>query len=193
MLSEIWRKVKNEHGNETRDITGALRLKLAKICASKQHQQAMFVKGQLLFIVCEIKENNVYLAVFHIDLNKDSEGYKHEFNVKKEKEVMSVPSICRSYLRDKDKNFQPGESVVLPHGRRLMCLNKSSCLSCEIVIHWCQEECDFQALFRSFKVQNVYPPGRPFTSSVPAFSSPVQLSQDMPDPCKLHSPEVILP
>jgi hypothetical protein len=54
---------------------GVLRLKLENVCASKNYRHAVFSKGQLFFTVWEIKENNVYLAVFHVALDKDAGVY----------------------------------------------------------------------------------------------------------------------
>lgn len=145
-VSNIGSHIRQHHGSETKSVTGLFKLRLETLCASKYYREAVFTLGELFFIFWEIKDCNIYFAVFHIGPENDAEKFSYNFKIKKHNEKISVSATCRSYLQDVDTVLQPGECVTLPYGTVLKYLSKCNDLSCEIEIRKCKDTSVFSVL-----------------------------------------------
>lgn len=138
-VSSTGNHVRQDHSSETRSVTGLFKLRLETLCASKYFREAVFAMGELFFIFWEIKDCNIYFAVFHIGPESDAEKFSYNFKIKMHNDKISMRAICHSYLQDVDSVLQPGECVALPYGTVLKYLSKCNDLSCEIEIRKCKD------------------------------------------------------
>lgn len=173
IMSNIGSHVSEDHSCEKRSVTGVFKIKLETLCASKYYREAVFNLGKLFFIFWEIKECNIYFAVFYIGPENDAEEFVYDFKIKKHNEKISVSATCHSYLQDVDAVLQPGECVVLPYGAVLKYLSKCDDLSCEIEIRKCKDTSVFSALSKWIEDQSVSTSNLPASTEISASHSPV--------------------
>jgi hypothetical protein len=172
IMSNIGSHVRQDHSSETKGVTGMFKIKLETLCASKYYREAVFTLGKLFFIFWEIKECNIYFAVFYIGPENDAEKFTYNFKIKKLNEKISVSMTCHSYFQDVDMVIQPGECVVLPYGTILKYLSKFSDLSCDIEIRKCKDTSVFSALSKWLEDQNVSTSSLPASAEITASHSP---------------------
>jgi hypothetical protein len=177
IMSNIGGHVKQEHSNETKDVIGMFKIALETLCASKYYRQAVFTLGKLFFIFWEIKDYNVYFAIFYVGSQNDAEKFTYYFKIRKHNEKVSITATCHSYLQDEDVVLQPGECVVLPYGTVLKYLSKCNDLSCEIEIRKCEESSVFSVLSKWFEEKSVSTSNLEACTEISAPQSPTQLPQ----------------
>jgi hypothetical protein len=188
ILSEVVDHVRCDHGCQTQNSLGFFVLKLENICASKRHTEAVFVLGELFFLVWEFKECNIHFAVFHTGSKTATGEFFYKFRVKRNNEKISMTAICHSYLEDTSAVLQPGECVVLPYGALLKYLSKDSDLSCEVKIRKCQNSSVFTTLSKWFEDHGPSPSLRPNTAPTSTADSPEQLPEDSAQYSKIQNP-----
>jgi hypothetical protein len=172
-MSNIGSHVSQDHSSETKSVTGVFKIKLETLCASKYYREAVFTLGKLFFMFWEIKDCNIYFAVFYIGAENDAEKFIYDFKIKKDNEKISVSATCHSYLQDINTVLQPGVCVVLPYGTVLKYLSKYDDLSCEIEIRKCKDTSVLSALSKWLEDQNVSTASLPASADISASHSPV--------------------
>jgi hypothetical protein len=188
VLSEVVGHVKNDHGCKTQNSLGIFVIQLETLCASNHYTQAVLSSDKLFFIVWEVKESNIYFAVFHAGSKNDAEVFTYKFSVKRHNEKISMSAICRSYLQETSTVLQPGECIVLPYGTLLKYLNKNGDLSCKIQIRKSSENSVFSALSKWFEDQGPPPSKHPNLSPVNATNIAEKVPDDIAEPSTVQRP-----
>ena len=133
-LSDIPVHIKAEHCSETVDVEGHFKVTLPYLSRGKRYHQAVFILGELFYLIWETDGDAFSFGVFYFCHKKETEAFKYGIKIGKSEEYIAVTRKCHSYLEGGLKDLQPEKYVKLYYNTILNCLSENADLSCEIEI-----------------------------------------------------------
>jgi hypothetical protein len=133
-LSDIAVHLVGEHENETDELQGHFKVELLDFAVGRSYRKAVFIVGELFYLVWETEGDIFSFGVFHFGPNNETNDFKYGIKIGNSEEHVTVTRKCHSYIEGGLKDMQPGKCVTLHYGTIQECLGENGKLSCEIEI-----------------------------------------------------------
>ena len=134
VLSDTVEHVRSEHCYGAIEDAGHFNVQLLNVSTGRSYHQAVFVLGELFYLVWQTGTEEFSFTVFHVGSKNKPESFKYGIKIGNSEEYISLTRKCQSFLQVGDKDLQPGKGVRLYYDTIQECLSESGDLSCEIEI-----------------------------------------------------------